>query len=68
MAVHEASLDEWDEFESGYSARFGAWLASHDGDDPLAAEVAARAQRQRTAYLGGYRGILGLAYLHLIAL
>jgi SAM-dependent methyltransferase len=68
MAVHEASLDEWDEFESGYSARFAAWLAGHDADDPQAAEVAERAQRQRTAYLGGYRGILGLAYLQLVAL
>lgn len=68
MAVHEASLDEWDEFESGYSARFGAWLASHGADDPRAAEVAARAQRQRAAYLAGYRGILGLAYLQLVAI
>jgi hypothetical protein len=68
MAVHEASLDEWDRFESGFSARFGAWLASHGPDDADAPEVAARAARQRAAYLGGYRGILGLGYLELVAL
>lgn len=68
IAVHEASLDEWDEFESGYSACYAAWLAEHDPDDPDAAEVRNRAARQRAAYLSGYRGTLGLAYLALIAI
>lgn len=67
MAVHEANLDEWDEFESGYSACYAAWLADHDSDDPDAADVRDRAARQRAAYLSGYRGILGLAYYALIA-
>ena len=68
MAVHEASLDEWDAFESGYAAGWVRWLADHDPDDPDAADVRARAARQHTSYLRGYRGVLGLAYLHLLAL
>ena len=68
MAVHEASVDEWDVFESGFAARWVRWLADHEPDHPEAAEVRARVARQRAAYLGGYRGVLGLAYLHLVAL
>jgi cyclopropane fatty-acyl-phospholipid synthase-like methyltransferase len=66
-AVHEADLDEWDAFESGFTARHARWLAEHAPDHPDAAEVRARAARQHAAYLGGYRGVLGLAYLHLVA-
>ncbi len=53
MAVHEASLDEWDAFESGFTAGWVRWLAEHEPDDPEAAEVRARAARQHAAYLGG---------------
>lgn len=67
IAVHEASLDEWDEFESGYSARYATWLAAHDPDHPDAGEVRNRAVRHRAGYLSGYRGVLGMAYLALIA-
>jgi len=67
MAVHEAGLDEWDVFESGFAAGYARWLADHPEDDPDAEEVRGLAARQHTAYLGGYRGILGLAYLHLLA-
>ncbi len=67
MAVHEANLDEWDEFESGYSACYAAWLATHAADHPDAAEVRAKAKRQRDAYLSGYRATLGMAYLCLVA-
>jgi SAM-dependent methyltransferase len=66
-AFHEASLDEWDAFESGFAAGWVRWLAEHDADDPEAEEVRERAARQHAAYLGGYRGVLGLAYLHLVA-
>lgn len=68
IAVHEANLDEWDEFESGYSACYAAWLAEHDPDHPDAAEVRDRAARQRAGYLSGYRGVLGMGYFELIAL
>ena len=66
-AVHEASLDEWDEFESGFGAGYATWLAEHGSDHPDADEVRARAARQRAGYFGGYRGILGMAYLALVA-
>jgi cyclopropane fatty-acyl-phospholipid synthase-like methyltransferase len=65
--VREATLDEWDEFESGYTAGYATWLAEHDPAHPDAAEVRERAARQRNGYLRGYRGVLGMAYLQLIA-
>jgi cyclopropane fatty-acyl-phospholipid synthase-like methyltransferase len=67
VAAHEAGLDEWDEFESGFTAGYARWLAEHADDDTDGAEVRALAARQHAAYLDGYRGILGLAYLHLVA-
>jgi len=67
VAVHEAGLDEWDEFESGFSARYATWLAEHGTEHPDAAEVRAQSARQRTGYFSGYRGIMGMAYLALLA-
>lgn len=67
VAVHEASIDEWDEFESGFSACYASWLVEHGPEHPDAAEVRARAARQRAGYFGGYRGVLGMAYLSLLA-
>jgi SAM-dependent methyltransferase len=67
MAAHEAGLDEWDEFESGFSAGYARWLAEHAEDDPESAEVRELAARQHASYFEGYRGILGLVYLHLVA-
>ena len=67
MAAHEADRDEWDTFESGFTAGYARWLAEHADDDPEAADVRALAARQHASYFGGYRGILGLAYLHLVA-
>jgi SAM-dependent methyltransferase len=66
--VHEASVDEWDAFESGFAAGWVRWLAQHEPGHPDADGVRIRAERQHAAYLGGYRGILGLAYLELVAL
>ena len=65
--VREATLDEWDEFESGFTAGHATWLAAHPGDHADAAEVRDRAAAQRDGYLHGYRGVLGMAYLQLIA-
>jgi SAM-dependent methyltransferase len=67
MAAHEAGLDEWDAFESGFASGYARWLADHAADHPEAEDVRELAARQHTAYFGGYRGILGLAYLHLVA-
>jgi cyclopropane fatty-acyl-phospholipid synthase-like methyltransferase len=67
LAAHEADLDEWDVFESGFTAGYARWLAEHEADDPDAEEVRRLAQQQHAAYFDGYRGILGLAYLQLVA-
>jgi SAM-dependent methyltransferase len=68
IAAHEADLDEWDTFESGVSACYARWLADNDPQSPAADEVRQRAQRQRANYLHGYRGVLGMAYLELLAI
>jgi SAM-dependent methyltransferase len=68
LGAGEASLDEWDEFESGFTAGYARWLVAHPDHHPEADRVRDLAARQRTAYLDGYRGILGLAYLRLMAL
>ncbi len=67
LQVHQASLDEWDAFESGYTACYARWIASHSYDHPQAHCVRARAQAQSDAYFHGYRGVLGMAYLALVA-
>jgi hypothetical protein len=67
LGAHEASLDEWDVFETGYTAGYARWLAEHPADDAEAEQVRGLATRQRSAYFAGYRGILGLAYLELLA-
>lgn len=67
VRVHEASLDEWDRFESGHLAKYAHWLAEHPTEHPEVAEVQALARRQQDAYFRGYRGILGMAYLSLLA-
>jgi hypothetical protein len=68
VRVHEATQDEWDRFECGYAARYATWLATHSAQHPDAAEVSAKARRQRDAYFRGYRGVLGMAYLELLAM
>ena len=67
VQVHEATLDEWDTFEAGFTACYARWLAGHDPDHPDAAEARDRASAKRAAYFSGYRGVLGLAYLCLVA-
>jgi hypothetical protein len=67
MAAHEASLDEWDVFESGYTSRYTRWLAQHESGHPEAQEVRQLIADQQERYFGGYRAVLGLAYLHLVA-
>lgn len=68
VQIHEANLDEWDEFESGHQAKYADWLAEHGVNHPDAPQVLSRAQGQRDAYFRGYRGILGMAYLGLLAI
>ncbi len=68
VQVHEANQDEWDHFESGYAARYAEWLANNARTHPDYDDVLKRAHRQRDAYLRGYRGVLGMAYLCLLAM
>jgi hypothetical protein len=67
MQVHQATLDEWDAFESGYTARYARWLAGNPPDHPDMASVREKVESQRNAYFRGYRGILGMAYLAMFA-
>ncbi|MER6100257.1 class I SAM-dependent methyltransferase [Streptomyces sp. NPDC001728] len=64
--IETASQDEWEEFESGYRYDTEVWLAAHP-DHPLAAETRERVDRQRSTWVNGYRGVLGIAYLTLVA-
>lgn len=66
-AVGEASLAEWDAFESGFTGGYATWLAGHPSDHPEAVGIRERAASQRASYLDGYRGVLGMGYLQLLA-
>ena len=59
-----ASLEEWEDFESGYQCDEEEWLATH-GDHPGAAEISERVNQHRSFWLRGYYGLLGQAYLTL---
>jgi cyclopropane fatty-acyl-phospholipid synthase-like methyltransferase len=63
--IEVASLQEWDDFESGYSSGEEEWLAAHS-DHPRAADLRERLDRHRSHWLHGYRDVLGLAYLTLV--
>ncbi len=65
--VQEATLEEWDEFESGFVAGHAGWLAAHEAHHADAPAVRERLDAQRASYLRGYRGVLGMAYLQLLA-
>ncbi|WP_203337741.1 SAM-dependent methyltransferase [Nocardioides limicola] len=67
VLVGEATLDEWDVFESGFCAGHARWLAQNPPDHPDAAAVRERLAAQRAGYLSGYRGVLGFGYLGLLA-
>jgi hypothetical protein len=67
VQIHQASLDEWDAFESGFTARYARWLASHPEDHRDARSARDSAAKQSDAYLRGYRGVLGMAYLAMLA-
>lgn len=60
-----ANRDEWEEFESGYQADAEVWLARNP-EHPAAAETRERLDRHRASWMT-YRGVLGLAYLTLVA-
>ena len=65
--IEAASLEEWDDFESGVGADVEEWLAGHP-DHPRAAETRGKADDRLSIWLRGSRGRLGLAYLTLVPL
>lgn len=64
LGLTTATPDEWDGFESRWCAAREHWLLEHP-DHPEAAEVRAVVDEHRDAWLKGYRGELGFAYLTL---
>jgi SAM-dependent methyltransferase len=63
--IETATLEEWEDFESGYRCDEEEWLATH-GDHPKAAELRAKVDQHRSYWLRGYYDLLGLAYLTLV--
>jgi hypothetical protein len=63
--IETATLEEWEDFESGYQCDEEEWLATH-GDHPKAAEVRAQVDQHRSFWLRGYYGLLGMVYLTLV--
>ncbi|PDP88086.1 SAM-dependent methyltransferase [Glycomyces fuscus] len=64
-ALSQATLEEWDRFESRYARNWEDWL-ERNPDSPDADGVRARADRHRDFWLRGTRETLGFAYLSLI--
>ncbi|MET8121365.1 methyltransferase domain-containing protein [Micromonospora sp. NPDC005189] len=62
--LHLSTADqrEWDDFESTWLAGRQEWLLTYP-EDPRAAEVRAELDDRLRQYVGGYRGVVGLAYL-----
>jgi Methyltransferase domain len=65
LSVSRAGLDEWDDFESRHGLGWVRWLVAN-ADSPHAAQVAADADAHRTAWLRGWREVMGFAYLTLL--
>jgi len=62
LAVSVANTDEWDAFESRWCAGRERWLLDFPNDEKAAA-VREQVDQHRRAWLHGYRGYLGFAYL-----
>ncbi|MEU7799556.1 methyltransferase domain-containing protein [Micromonospora arborensis] len=62
--LHLSTADqrEWDDFESTWLAGRQEWLLTYP-EDPRAADVRTELDDRLRQYVGGYRGVLGLAYL-----
>ena len=63
--IETATVEEWEDFESGYQCDEEEWLAAHPGH-LRAAEIRERVDQHRSFWLRGYYGQLGLAYLTLV--
>ncbi len=63
--IETATLEEWEDFESGYQCDEEEGLAAH-GDHPMATEIRSQVDRHRSFWLRGYYVLLGQAYLTLV--
>ncbi len=63
--IETATLEEWEDFESGYQCDEEEWLAAH-GDHAKAAGIREQVDQHRSFWLRGYYGILGQAHLTLV--
>ena len=63
--IETATVEEWEDFESGYQCDEEEWLAVHPGH-PRAAEIRERVDQHRSYWLRGYYGLLGEVYLTLV--
>lgn len=64
--VGQATLDEWDVFESGHGRTYTTWLTTNP-QAPDAAKVREMAASHRRRWQRGWRGVTGFAYLSLVA-
>ena len=58
----QASLDDWDDFQSRHALGRERWLAANP-DHPDAPAIRSTADTHRNYWLHGWRGVLGMAYL-----
>lgn len=65
LSLCQATLDEWDEFESQHALAWERWLLANP-NSPHAPEIRSKADRHRNQRLHGWRGTLGMAYLTLV--
>jgi hypothetical protein len=61
--IHLSTADqrEWDDFESTFRAARQEWLLAHPGH-PRAGEIRDWLDTREREYVGGWRGIVGMAY------
>lgn len=64
LRLCQATLDEWDAFQSGHALGWERWLEANP-DSPHRAAVTAKADTHRAHWLHGWREALGFAYLTL---
>ncbi|WP_116951989.1 SAM-dependent methyltransferase [Jiangella endophytica] len=66
LDLSQATLDEWDRFESLHALGWEHWLLENPGS-PDAPEIRRKADEHRRRWLHGWRGPLGFGYLTLAA-
>ncbi|MCD0485817.1 class I SAM-dependent methyltransferase [Streptacidiphilus sp. ASG 303] len=60
--AHTSTPEEWGDYEWSWTGSLARWALDHP-DDPDAADALKAAEEHRTAWLRGYRGVLGFVTL-----